>query len=121
MRQASKKTTKIRLNWFGHVNRRDKERTLRKVLRTDIAGKGREDDGKQIEKTRQETYWTESGRGDGQGEMELFIPASLNGHPWKRRKNMPILQLKAVVGILFLTVERHHYKCTGLDVNSNRL
>ena len=46
VRQASKKTTKIRLNWFGHVNRRDKEHILRKVLSTDIAGKGREDDGK---------------------------------------------------------------------------
>ena len=55
VKHASKKTTKIRLNWFGHVNRRDKEHILRKVLRTDIAGKGREDDGKQDEKMRQET------------------------------------------------------------------
>ncbi len=37
--QASKKTTERRLNWYGHVMRRDGEYILRKVLRADIPGK----------------------------------------------------------------------------------
>ena len=50
--QASKKITERRLNWYGHVMRRDGEHILRKVLRGDIPGKGREDDRKQDGKTR---------------------------------------------------------------------
>ena len=50
--QASKKITERRLNWYGHVMRRDGEHILRKVLRADIPGKGREDDRKQDVKTR---------------------------------------------------------------------
>ena len=52
MAQASKKITERRLNWYGHVMRRDGEHILRKVLRADIPGKGREDDRKQGGKTR---------------------------------------------------------------------
>ena len=37
--QASKKITERRLNWYGHVMRRDDEHILRKVLRADIPGK----------------------------------------------------------------------------------
>ena len=37
--QASKKVTERRLNWYGHVMRRDGEHILRKVLRADISGK----------------------------------------------------------------------------------
>ena len=37
--QASKKITDRRLNWYGHVMRRDGEHILRKVLRADIPGK----------------------------------------------------------------------------------
>ena len=37
--QASKKITERRLNWYGHVMRRDGEHILRKVLRSDIPGK----------------------------------------------------------------------------------
>ena len=37
--QASKKITERRLNWYGHVMRRDGEHILRKVLRADIPGK----------------------------------------------------------------------------------
>ena len=37
--QASKKVTERRLNWYGHVMRRDGEHILRKVLRADIPGK----------------------------------------------------------------------------------
>ena len=51
--QASKKITERRLNWYGHVMRRDGEHILRKVLRGRIyQGKGREDDRKQDGKTR---------------------------------------------------------------------
>ena len=41
-----------RLNWYGHGMRRDEEHILRKVLRTDIPGKGTEDDRKQDGKMR---------------------------------------------------------------------
>ena len=37
--QASKKITERRLNWYGHVMRRDDKHILRKVLRADIPGK----------------------------------------------------------------------------------
>ena len=37
--QASKKITERRLNWYGHVMRRDGEHILRKVSRADIPGK----------------------------------------------------------------------------------
>ena len=37
--QASKKITERRLNWYGHVMRRDGENIPRKVLRADIPGK----------------------------------------------------------------------------------
>ena len=36
--QASKKITERRLNWYGHVMRRDGEHILRKVVRADIRG-----------------------------------------------------------------------------------
>ena len=36
---ASKKLTERRLNWYGHVMRRDDEHILTKVLRADISGK----------------------------------------------------------------------------------
>ena len=68
------------------MNRRDKEHIPRKVLRTDIAWKGREDDGKQDENTRQETCWTESGRGDGQGEMELYRRPYMTGTAREKKK-----------------------------------
>ena len=37
--QASKKITERRLNWYGHVMRRDGENIPRKVLRADKPGK----------------------------------------------------------------------------------
>ena len=37
--QASKKITKRRMNWYGHVMRRDEEHIPRKVLSTDIPRK----------------------------------------------------------------------------------
>ena len=52
MAQASNKITDRRLNGYGHVMRRDCEHILRKVLRADIPGTGREDDRKQDGKTR---------------------------------------------------------------------
>ena len=41
MAQASKKITERRLNWYGHVTRRDEEDIglLRKLLMADIPGK----------------------------------------------------------------------------------
>ena len=62
---ASKQVTDRRLNWYGHVMRRDGEHILRKVLRADRPGK-------RWPKTRRQRYsqlekdWTESGRGDWQ-------------------------------------------------------
>ena len=70
--EKGKKITERQLCWYGHVMRRDEEHILRKVLRTDMPGKGRQDDRKQHERmlTRLEQHWTESGRGDGQGDVE---------------------------------------------------
>ena len=49
--QASEKIMERRLNCYGHVMSRDEGQILRKVLRADIPGKGREDDRKQDGKT----------------------------------------------------------------------
>ena len=48
-----KNITERRLHWYGHVMRGDGEHILRKVLRADIPGKGREDYRKQDGKTRE--------------------------------------------------------------------
>ena len=53
--------------------RRDEEHILRKVLRMDTPGKRKRGRPKKMERcvpTRLETYWTESGRGDGRGDVE---------------------------------------------------
>ena len=47
----SKKITERRLNWYGNVMKREEERILRKVLRTDNQVKGRQGDRKQDRKT----------------------------------------------------------------------
>ena len=44
MKQASKKITERRLNWYGHVMRRAEEHILRKVLLTIYRERGREND-----------------------------------------------------------------------------
>ena len=49
MGQTSKMITKRRLNWYGHMTRRDEEDILRKVLRTDTPGKRK--------KVRPKTRW----------------------------------------------------------------
>ena len=77
MAQASKKITMRRLNWYGHVMRRDGEhiyteesveggytRQFQKEERTT------ENKMERRVSTRFEKYWTESGRGDGQGDVE---------------------------------------------------
>ena len=64
--QASKKITERRLNWYGHVMRRDEEHILRKVLRTDNPGKRK----RGRPKMRLEKYWAEGGRGDRQSDVE---------------------------------------------------
>ena len=72
--QASKKITERRLIWYGHVMRRDGEHILRKVLRADIPGKRKRGRPKTRWKDACQRdlkkYWTESGRGDGQGDVE---------------------------------------------------
>ena len=75
--QASKKITERRLNWYGHVMsvmRRDGEHILRKVLRADIPGKRKRGRPKTRLKDACQRdlkkYWTESGRGEGQGDVE---------------------------------------------------
>ena len=50
--QASKKITERRLNWYGHVMRRDGEHILRKVLRADITGK--------MKRGRPKTRWKDA-------------------------------------------------------------
>ena len=76
MALASKKITERKFNCYGHVMRRDGEHILRKVLRADIPGKRkigrpktRWKDACQRDLKRR-AYWTESGRGEGQGAME---------------------------------------------------
>ena len=54
--QASKKITERRLNWYGHVMRRDGEHILRKVLRADIPGKRK--------RGRPKTRWEDAGQRD---------------------------------------------------------
>ena len=49
--QASNKITERRMNWYGHVLRRDEEYMPRKELRTIYQGNGREYDRKQDGKT----------------------------------------------------------------------
>ena len=44
--------TERRLNWYGHVMRRDEERIVRKMLRTDLQKKGKEYERKQDGKMR---------------------------------------------------------------------
>ena len=74
--QASKKITERRLNWYEHVMRRDGEHILRKVLRADFRYTREKEERTTENKmerrvsTRFEKYWTESGRGDGQGDVE---------------------------------------------------
>ena len=52
MAQASKKITEKRLNWYGHVMRRDGEHILRKVMRADIPG--------QRKRGRPKTRWKDA-------------------------------------------------------------
>ena len=75
MAQASKKITERRLIWYEHVMRRDGEHILRKVLRVDIYTREKEErttENKMERRvsTRFEKYWTESRRGDRQGDVE---------------------------------------------------
>ena len=54
--QALKKITKRRLNWFGHVMRRDEEYIQRKVLRADIPRKRK--------RGRPKTRWKDASQRD---------------------------------------------------------
>ena len=73
--QASKKITERRLIWYGHVMRRDGEHILKE---SDEGRYTREKKERTAENkmerrmpTRFAKYWTESGRVDGQGEVEM--------------------------------------------------
>ena len=73
--QASKKITERILIWYGHVMRRDGEHILRKVLRADTPGKRKIGRPKTrwkdaCQRDLKSTVQTESGRGDGQGDVE---------------------------------------------------
>ena len=70
--RASKMITERRLNWYGHVMRRDAEHILRKVLRTIFEEKVEKTTENELEGRvpRREKYWTEIERGDGHGDME---------------------------------------------------
>ena len=57
------------LRWMCGVKRKDKTRTS-KSIENGYQGKGRQDDRKLDGKTRLEKCWAESGRGDGQGDVE---------------------------------------------------
>ena len=90
--QASKKITKRRLIWYGHVLKRDGEHILRKVLRADIPGKRK--------RGRPKTRWkdacqrdlkstTESRRGGGE-ERSSVIPVTLHDGKSQRKKERVI-------------------------------
>ena len=72
--QASKRFTEKILNRYWHVKRRDEEHILRNVLRMGLQGKRK----RRRPNTRWKDAcqgdlkhpWTESGQGDGQGDME---------------------------------------------------
>ena len=64
--QASAKIAQIRLNWCGHVTRRDNEHTPTKVLDTDVPGERRDDDRRMEDACQRDMNRAESRRGDGQ-------------------------------------------------------
>ena len=73
--QASKQITERRLNWYGHVTRKDGEHMY--TEESVEGGYNREKEERTIENkmerrvsTRFEKYWTVSGRGDGLGDVE---------------------------------------------------
>ena len=67
--QASKKITERRLNWYGHAMRRDGESVEGRYTR-EKEERTTENKMERRVSTRFEKYWTESGRGDGQGDVE---------------------------------------------------
>ena len=68
--QASKKITERRLNWYGHVMRRDGEHILYAVVEGRYTREKEERTTENKMSTRFEKYWTKSRRGDGQGDVE---------------------------------------------------
>ena len=72
--QASKKITERRLNWYGHVMReRWRTHTEESVEGGYTMEKEERTTENKMERhvsTRFEKYWTESGREDGQGDVE---------------------------------------------------
>ena len=98
--QASKKITERRLNWYGHVMRRDGEHILRKVLRADIPGKRK--------RGRPKTRWKDACQRDlkstglraarrwtGQcgEERSSVIPATLHDGKSQRKRRSSCLYL----------------------------
>ena len=63
------------MNWHGHVMWRDIEHILRNVLWMDMNTREKENRMTENKMERpvpmgHDKYWTGSGRGDGQGDME---------------------------------------------------
>ena len=74
--QASKKTTERRLNWYGHVMRRDGEHILRRVLRADIPGKRK--------RGRSKTRWKDACQRDLKS-TELRAGEGTDRAMWRRK------------------------------------
>ena len=69
------KITERRLNWHSHDMRKDEVHILRNVSRTDNNTREKEERTTKLKMEihvshSHEKYWTESRRGDGQGDME---------------------------------------------------
>ena len=93
--QASKQITERRLNWYGHLMRRDGEHILRKVFKADIPLREKEERTTENNMERRvstgfEKYWTESGRarrrtGRCGEERSSVIPATLHDGKSQRK------------------------------------
>ena len=82
--QASKQITERRLNWYGHVMRRDGEHILRKVLRADIPGKRKRGQPKTRWKYSCQRYLKSTGlRAGEETDRAMWIKKiiSYTGHP----------------------------------------
>ena len=76
---ASRKITERRVNWYGHVTRRDEEHTLRKVLRTDIPGKRKRGRPKTRQKDACQRYLKSTGLRAGETDRATWR-RKINSH-----------------------------------------
>ena len=108
--QASKKITERRLNWYGHVMRRDGESVEGRYTR-EKEERTTENKMERRVSTRFEKYWTESGRGDGTGrcgeERSSVIPATLHDGKSQRKSRYS----RAHYAVLPLSLALKPLKC----------